>query len=103
MTDEQRILKLLPFEELLLMAAEEAIEKAQACLKLHRAMTGLNPTPKSFDECLADLVEEMADDEFCTELLTMSMGVETTRAQIEEIRRQKTARWLIRLNGAQRR
>lgn len=31
MTDEQRILKILPFEELLLMAAEEAAEKAQAC------------------------------------------------------------------------
>lgn len=99
MTDEQKILELMPFEELLLMAAEEAIEKAQACLKLHRALTGLNPTPKSFDECLADLVEEMADDELCTELLTMSMGVETTRKQIEEIRREKTARWMGRLNG----
>lgn len=41
----------VPMEEQLLQLAEECAELSQAALKLRRAMTGTNPTPRSAKEC----------------------------------------------------
>ncbi|MBR2434837.1 MAG: hypothetical protein IKB22_05135 [Lentisphaeria bacterium] len=48
-------------EDALCQIAEEAAELAQAALKLRRAITGTNPTPKSRAEAIANLLEEVVD------------------------------------------
>lgn len=48
-------------EALLEQIAEESAELAQASLKLARKMRGENPTPKTQDECVARVLEEIAD------------------------------------------
>ena len=49
--------------------AEECSELAQASLKYARLLRGENPTPKTEQECLEALTEEMADVELCNSLL----------------------------------
>ena len=58
---EKKISDYLPKTEILAQLAEEASELAQAALKLRRALDGKNPTPKSVEECEANLLEETAD------------------------------------------
>lgn len=45
--------------------AEECSELSQAALKTARKYRGENPTPKTIDECLDSLQEEMADVMLC--------------------------------------
>ena len=49
--------------------AEECAELAQASLKYARLLRGDNPTPKTRQECLESLTEEIADVELCNSLL----------------------------------
>lgn len=48
--------------------AEESAELAQAALKFARKLRDENPTPKSEEECLQDLLEELADVKLCMEV-----------------------------------
>lgn len=85
--------------DLLCQLAEEASELAQAALKLKRAMEGTNPTPKSVEECVANMDEEIAD----VYLLILQLGYSkpehiTTQVRIAE---QKEERWLKRLEEAE--
>lgn len=57
----KKVSDVLPKTEILAQLAEEASELAQAALKLRRALDGTNPTPKSVEECEANLMEEFAD------------------------------------------
>lgn len=57
----KKVSDILPKTEILAQLAEEASELAQAALKLRRALDGTNPTPKSVEECLENIQEEMAD------------------------------------------
>lgn len=52
-------------EELLTQLAVEATELAQAALKLRRAISGRNPTPKNRIECEEELEEELTDVQLC--------------------------------------
>lgn len=56
-----QIIEKIPQEELLAGLAEEAAELAQAALKLRRVIDGTNPTPKTHEEALDSLEEEIAD------------------------------------------
>lgn len=89
----EHIKKELDFGERLAQLAEEAAELAQAALKLRRAYDGLNPTPKSFTECVEDLVGEIADVRVCLRVLDSEdpLGV-------EDLMKAKIARWYNRLN-----
>lgn len=88
-----------------IIGGEEASELAQAALKLRRALDGTNPTPKSVDECLENIQEEMADVFVC---LTM-FGKSAERDEIliynrymekvVKIEDEKEARWLSRLEA----
>ena len=49
--------------------AEESADLAQAALKFARKLRDENPTPKSEEECLQDLLEELADVKLCMEVL----------------------------------
>lgn len=57
--------------------AEEASELAQACLKLARKLRGENPTPKTEQECITSLNEEMADVMICLNHLVEDYKVVT--------------------------
>lgn len=84
--------------DLLCQLAEEASELAQAALKLKRAMEGTNPTPRSVEECMANMDEEIADVALLVELLGYD-GADHTLVQ-SCIAQDKAERWLRRLEGA---
>ncbi len=77
--------------ELLAGLAEEASELSQAALKYRRALTQINPTPRSEDEAYQDLIEEIAD----THLYLMALYI--NRNEIKRIEEEKAARWAKRL------
>jgi hypothetical protein len=67
--DREYIKSQLTEEEILTQLAEEAAELSQAALKMRRAMTNCNPTPKSREECALELTKEVGDVWVCLELL----------------------------------
>lgn len=83
---------------LLCQLAEECAELAQAALKLKRAMEGINPTPKSVEECVAGMEEEIADVMLCVDTLGFydDDHVENENRIMDE----KRIRWLKRLEAA---
>lgn len=97
---EKKISDYLPKTEILAQLAEEASEFAQAALKLRRALDGKNPTPKSIEECEANLREEWADvqvafdelwhDKSPSEIWAFDMECQSTITK-------KLDRWLSRL------
>lgn len=82
--------------ELLAQLGEEAAELAQAALKLRRAMTGDNPTPKRQNEARFALLEEIADVELCMWALELETAPDDLK-YIGAIMEQKCARWAARL------
>ena len=84
----------LPKTELLAMLAEEAAELSHAALKLRRAIDQTNPTPKSIEECEANLSEEVADVGLCYLLLEIN----PYEASINATQLKKLMRWTDRLN-----
>lgn len=89
-----KITDYLPETEILAQLAEEAAELAQAALKLRRALDGTNPTPKSVEECKANLLEEIADVSLCACLL---MTQDTDYHVVYATSVSKSKRWLERL------
>lgn len=86
---------MLPDEEILAQLAEEASEVAQAALKLRRAMTGINPTPKSLKDCVASLHSELGDLRNC--LTVLGYTEMTVQRKIDAGRVEKLDRWAQRL------
>lgn len=75
-------------EEILTALAEEAAELGQAALKLRRALTRVNVTPVSVQDCEASLIEEIQDVNNCIRAL----GYESVG-----INEGKIKRWVTRL------
>lgn len=90
-----RISDLLPPDEVLAQMAEELTEMAQACLKLRRALTGINPTPITVGECRRNLLEEYADVLVCKQVFNEYEDDFFHGA--EDIAARKYERWLKRL------
>ena len=78
--------------------AEECSELAQASLKYARLLRGDNPTPKTRQECLESLTEEMADVELCNSLLMGGDYVDFDA--VMEMIEVKDKRWHERLREA---
>ncbi len=76
--------------------AEECAELGQAALKMARKLRGENPTPKTLEECEADLCEEMGDVTLCLDLLC-DAGVVDMKSMLNGAYG-KQARWITRLN-----
>lgn len=76
-------------EELLTQLAEEAAELAQAALKLRRAISGKNPTPKSRIECWAEMTEELTDVQLCALMVQAEPNAQLMDEKVE--------RWYKRL------
>lgn len=85
--------------DLLCQLAEEASELAQAALKLKRAMEGTNPTPKSVEECVANVDEEISDVSLLVDLL----GYNKREHLLSQgrVAQRKAERWLKRLEEAE--
>lgn len=75
--------------------AEESAELAQAALKFARKLRDENPTPKSEEECLQDLLEELADVKLCMEVFEEKNYYPD---EIEQIMQQKRKRWESRIS-----
>lgn len=69
------VIRTLGEPALLEQLAEECSELAQAALKLARLERGENPTPKTEEECIAALKEEMADVGLCIDAITSRNGI----------------------------
>lgn len=80
--------------------AEECAELAQASLKYARLLRGENPTPKTEQECLEALTEEMADVELCNSLLMTADHVDFDA--VMEMIEVKDKRWHKRIQEAHR-
>lgn len=99
----KKISDILPKTEILAQLAEEASELAQAALKLRRALDGKNPTPKSVEECLENIQEEMADVFVCLTMFGKSAerdGILIYNRYMEKVIKiedEKEARCLSRL------
>lgn len=92
-----RVGDILPPTEILAQMAEEASELAQAALKLRRAISGKNPTPKSIAECRKALLEEYADVLTCVRVF--DEYEEDFFRGAEDVSDEKYERWIKRLEG----
>ena len=80
--------------------AEEASELAQAALKLARKERGDNPTPKTKQQCVADLLQEIADVKLVMSCLQSLIWFNDD--EINRIKSEKLMRWIQRLKEAQK-
>ena len=80
--------------EMLNQTAEEASELSQACLKLSRKIRGINYTPKTKQELIDNLYEEIADVEICIEELKS----EISKEEIEKWKEIKRSKVKARIN-----
>ena len=78
--------------------AEECAELAQASLKYARLLRGENPTPKTEQECLEALTEEMADVELCNSILMVAGHVNSDT--VMDVIDVKERRWRKRIQEA---
>ena len=99
MTAMNDIIDTIGLPAVLEQLAEECSELAQASLKYARLLRGDNPTPKTRQECLEALTEEMADVELCNSLLMGSDYVDFDA--VMELIEVKDKRWHERLREAQ--
>lgn len=96
------IQKTLSKEEILCQLAEEAAELSQAALKLRRALTQVNPTPKTPEEAEENLREEIADVWVCLNALLEDKDGKTMDGIFDMVCA-KEERWVYRIRSAKRR
>lgn len=75
--------------------AEECSELAQAALKLARLERGENPTPKTEEECVENLLEELGDVNLCMSVVEANRGIHIRCLSVD-----KKARWAKRIREA---
>lgn len=80
---------------LLEQLAEECSELAQAALKLARKERGENPTPKTEEECVENLLEELGDVNLCMSVIEANRGIHVRCLSVD-----KKARWAQRIREA---
>lgn len=94
--EQEKTTLLLGQEETLLQTMEECSELATACNQYRRTvlMKG-QPTPKTPDEAMANLKEELVDSIICIKELIMILGIDYD--ELEKIEREKTDRTVRRM------
>nr|DAF86371.1 MAG TPA: pyrophosphatase [Siphoviridae sp. ctmxA102] len=80
---------------LLEQLAEECSELAHAALKLARLERGENPTPKTEEECVENLLEELGDVNLCMSVVEANRGIHIRCLFVD-----KKARWAQRIREA---
>ena len=94
--EQEKTTLLLGQEETLLQTMEECSELATACNQYRRTvlMKG-QPTPKTPDEAMANLKEELVDSIICIKELIMILGIDYD--DLEKIEQEKIERTVRRL------
>lgn len=97
----KRIIEYISQGEILAQMAEEAVEFAQAALKLRRALDDSNPTPKSIPECWEALEEECGDLMNCIDALMLedAQNYHAFMSKCGKIAEPKMERWKQRLEA----
>lgn len=80
---------------LLEQLAEECSELAHAALKMARLERGENPTPKTEEECVENLLEELGDVNLCMSVVEANRGIHIRCLSVD-----KKARWAQRIREA---
>ena len=94
--EQQKATLKLGVGETLCQAMEECSELASACNQYRRtALMKGQPTPKTPDEAMAKLKEELVDSIICIKELIMILGIDYD--DLEKIERRKTDRTVRRL------
>lgn len=89
------IMKKLGLPAVLEQLGEEGGEVVQASLKYARLLRGDNPTPKTEEQCIDDLTEEIADVLLCINILYYNEVIDEDH--IIDIMNSKLARWKRRI------
>lgn len=89
------VIRMIGEPALLEQLAEECSELAQAALKLARLERGENPTPKTEEECVKDLIEELGDVNLCMSVVEANRGILIRCLSVD-----KKARWAQRIREA---
>lgn len=79
-------------DELFLQLAEECMELAHVCMKMHRIINGSNPTPAGICDTMDHVEEELSDVALCCDILDISAN--------NNIMKGKLARWVDRLGAS---
>ena len=77
------------------LCAEEAVELAHAALKMARKLRGENPTPKSMDDIIDALTEELGDIQINIDKI-LEYGI-VSKADVDAVKEFKRKRWEERL------
>lgn len=80
---------------LLEQLAEECSELAHAALKMARLERGENPTPKTEEECVENLLEKLGDVNLCMSVVEANRGIHIRCLSVD-----KKARWAQRIREA---
>ena len=89
------VIRTLGEPALLEQLAEECSELAQASLKLARKERGENPTPKTEEECVENLLEELGDVNLRMSVVEANRGIHIRCLSVD-----KKARWAQRIQEA---
>lgn len=89
------IIKEIGFPAMLEQCAEECTELAHVCLKLARKYRNDNPTPRTEEELLENLKEEIADVFYCASLIGGKISLESQ--DIDRMITAKRERWENRI------
>ncbi len=84
-------------DDLLIQAAEEASELAQAAAKYYRVMHGANPSPVTLADARAALIEEIADVNVSVDAMRRKLGISCD--EIAEVEDAKIERWRRRIEN----
>lgn len=94
----KKIVDALTVDDLLIQAAEEAAELAQALTKYYRVLHGVNPSPVSLTEAREHVIEEIADVNVANDALMRKLGI--TGDAVAEVESAKIERWERRIRDA---
>lgn len=82
------------------LCAEEAVELAHAALKMARKLRGENPTPKSMDDIVDALTEELGDVQINIDKI-LEYGI-VQKKDVDAVKEYKRKRWEERLREKKR-
>lgn len=95
--NQDNIVRRIGIPAVLETCAEECNELAKVCLKLSRKLRNEQPTPKTKEEILNELTEEIADVVACLEVLSDETNLIAVDL-IDTIADSKRKRWIRRID-----
>lgn len=94
---ENNIVERIGIPAVLETCAEECSELAKACLKLSRKLRNEHPTPKTKDELIESLVEELGDVMTCMNVMMYEINLINNYA-VFRMAESKRERWVERID-----